>query len=228
MNKGKQKQKQKLNLYPVRMPRCLQHGYNKFLLKLNPVREQRSSNGVYKKPVFWGITAGLTLLTVYFLILTIANSFNHSIEQFQQMWYWIILLVLGFGTQAGLYSYIRQEIRLRKHSGVATSSVAAAGGISTTSMVACCAHHITDVLPILGISAAAVFLNQYQTLFIVIGVLSNITGITLMLRIIQKNGLYKQGQVIFSKLMRLNMDESFYVVSLFSAFTFLVTLYMSI
>jgi hypothetical protein len=179
-------------------------------------------------PAVWGLIAGLSLLTIYFLILTFANSFVHSIEQFKEMWYWITVLVLGFGTQAGLYSYIRREVKLRKQASAATSSVAAAGGISTTSMVACCAHHITDILPILGVSAAVVFLNQFQNLFLTLGVLSNFIGIFLMLRIIQKYGLYQKEQKLFSTLMNLNMNRSFYTVSTVSALIFLVTLYKSI
>jgi hypothetical protein len=37
-----------------------------------------------KKPVLWGMAAGLTLLTVYFLIVSVAESFSHSIEQFKE------------------------------------------------------------------------------------------------------------------------------------------------
>jgi hypothetical protein len=181
-----------------------------------------------KKPLFWGAVAGLSLLTVYFLILTIANSFSHSIEQFKMIWYWITLLVLGFGVQFGLYMYIRGVAKIQNVSGTATSSVAVAGGVSTTSMVACCAHHVTDVLPILGISAAVVFLNQFQNLFIIVGVLSNLIGINVMLRIIQKYSLYQKGQKIFSIIMKLNMSKSLYFVSSFSVFTFLFILYMSL
>jgi hypothetical protein len=181
-----------------------------------------------KRPVLWGFVAGLSLLTIYFLILTLANSFSHSVEQFKEMWYWIFILVVGFGIQAALYTYIRGVLKFRKERGVATSSVAAAGGISTTSMVACCAHHVTDVLPILGLSAAVVFLNQFQTLFIVVGVLSNLIGITLMLKIIQKHSLYEEDQKIFPLLMKLDMNRSFYAVSALSAVTLLATLYMSI
>ncbi len=52
-------------------------------------------------------------------------------------------------------------------------------------MAACCAHHLTDVLPNLGLSGLATFLASYQVLFIVIGVLSNVVGITIMLETIQ-------------------------------------------
>jgi hypothetical protein len=187
-----------------------------------------NKNNRILKPALWGLFAGLSLLTIYFLILTVANSFGHAMDQFRDMWYWISILVLGFGIQATLYAHIRGVLKARKESGVATSSMAAAGGISTTSMVACCAHHVTDVLPILGLTAAVVFLGQYQDLFLMIGVLSNLIGITLMLRIIQKHGLFQGNQKVLAGMMKLNMNKSFYFVSIFSAFTILAMLYNSI
>lgn len=181
-----------------------------------------------KKPVLWATIAGLSLLSVYFLILTLANSFSHSIDQLKEMWQWITALVLGFSIQAGLFAYIKNVMKLRKNSGAATSSMAAAGGISSTSMVACCAHHVTDILPILGASAAVVFLGQFRDLFLTVGVLSNLIGISLMLKIIQKHGLYENRQRVFSTLMKLDMDMSFYFVCVLSSVVFLAALYISI
>ena len=140
-----------------------------------------------RKPVIAGITGGLLLLTVYFGIVSVANSFTHAVEEFGRIWYWIALLTAGFGVQVGLYAYIRQSLKARTRG--ATAEVATAGGISTGSMIACCAHHVTDVLPILGLGAAAVFLTQYQTPFILLGVFSNLIGITIMLHLIQKQNL---------------------------------------
>jgi len=48
---------------------------------------------------------------------------------------------------------------------------------------------VTDVLPIVGLSAAAVFLTAYQPVFLALGVFSNLVGITIMLTIIQRNNL---------------------------------------
>ncbi|NOY10131.1 MAG: hypothetical protein GXP33_14960 [Spirochaetes bacterium] len=180
------------------------------------------------KPVLWGIIAGTLLLLVYFSVLTFANSLRHAVEQFKEMWYWVVLLVAGFGTQAGLYTYIRTVFRLRKESGIAASTVAAAGGISTTSMIACCAHHVTDFLPVLGISAAMIFFNQFQNLFIITGVLSNVIGINLMLKIIQEHNLYQKGTGVFSVIMEINMKKTLYVTGIFSVFAFLATLYISL
>ncbi|MHC4321640.1 MAG: hypothetical protein ACYST3_05130, partial [Planctomycetota bacterium] len=70
------------------------------------MNKEKRKRRLIKKPVLWGIAAGLSLLTVYSLILTLANSFSHLIEQLREMWYWITILVIGFGIQAGLYSYI--------------------------------------------------------------------------------------------------------------------------
>ncbi len=136
-----------------------------------------------------GILGSLILLVLYFGILTIANSFAHAIDQFVKMWYWISLLSVGFGTQVGLYFYIRIAMRNKMAAGV-TAEVATAGGITTTSMIACCAHHVVDVIPILGVSAAALFLAKYQLFFIIVGVLSNIVGIIMMISIIKKHNLW--------------------------------------
>lgn len=183
---------------------------------------------IIRKPIFFGVIAGIALLSIYFTVLTILNSFDHALQQFGEMWYWMVLLVVGFSIQVGLYTYIRVLFKLRAEAGTATSSVAAAGGISTTSMIACCAHHITDVIPILGLSAAAVFLTQFQTLFIVVGVLSNLIGINLMLKIIQQHKLYYKENGFFYGLMKINMRKSLYFTSVFSALVFSITLLNSL
>jgi hypothetical protein len=48
-------------------------------------------------------------------------------------------------------------------------------------MLACCAHHLSDVLPILGVSGAAVFLSAYQTPLLWLGLAMNLAGIGYLL-----------------------------------------------
>ena len=67
--------------------------------------------------------------------------------------------------------------------------MAASGGLSVCSMLACCAHHAADILPLLGLTGVAVFLATYQVPFIIIGIFSNIVGITIMLETIQRHNL---------------------------------------
>jgi hypothetical protein len=62
-----------------------------------------------------------------------------------------------------------------------------AGGVtSSIAMAACCAHHVTDVLPILGLTVAAAFLAQYRQAFMLAGLGINLTGIVAMLVILHR------------------------------------------
>lgn len=144
----------------------------------------------YLDPFYVGLIGSVSLLVVYFLIVALAESAAHAISQFIDLWYLIVPLVVGFGIQVGLFYYIRKELKHRQQN--ASASMVASGGVSTTSMVACCAHHLTDVLPILGLSAAAMFLSTYQIFFMLLGVLSNLVGILLMLEIIKRHNLVRK------------------------------------
>lgn len=139
----------------------------------------------YLKPVLAGIIGMVSLVFIYWLILFLTTKdLYHPFQQFLEYKYWIIALVLGFGIQMGLFWYIRSGLHL---SGVASKSAIATGaGTSATAMVACCAHHLVDILPILGLSAAALFLTKYQTWFFGLGIISNIIGIIIMLYIIKQ------------------------------------------
>lgn len=140
-----------------------------------------------KKHIIIGVIAGILLLLPYMGIITIAQGIDHALEQTAKLWYWVVALITGFGIQVGLFSFIRQALHEKRAS--ATASVATSGGVSASSMAACCAHHLSEILPLLGLSSLAAFLVNYQLLFIILGVLSNIVGITVMLDTIQRHGL---------------------------------------
>lgn len=154
------------------------------------------------KPIIIGVSGTVGLMAIYFGILTLANSFSHALEQLMIMWYWFLLLSIGFGVQLGLYSYIK--LVKKSNMTAATAEITATGGVTTGSMIACCAHHIVDILPFLGLSAAAVFLVQYQIPLIQLGIFSNIIGIIQMLSIIQKYSLH-QNNGVFKSIFYLNM-----------------------
>lgn len=136
-------------------------------------------------PQLVGIASGMALFAAYFVVLAALNSFGHALDQFFSMWYWIVAISAGFGAQIGLYAYIRQSMRAKN----AAVNVSATGGISAGSMLACCLHHATDVIPLIGLSAVTLFAAQYQDPFMVLGVASSIVGITMMLNVIQKHKL---------------------------------------
>lgn len=119
------------------------------------------------KPEMKGAIAAFGMLAFYFTVLTLANSFEHAVSQFFAKWGWILLLSGGFGIQIYLYSHARSV------------SPAVCGGLSGGSMVACCLHHLTDVLPFAAAAFAAVV--QYQDALLFTGVVSNAVGIAVIL-----------------------------------------------
>jgi len=139
-----------------------------------------------KKHISIGVAAGVLLLLVYAGTITLAQGLEHVLEETARLWYWVLPLAGGFGVHAGLFSFLRQSLLKRRAS---TAGVAGSGGISAVSMVACCAHHLSDVLPLLGLSGLATLLVNYQLFFITVGLLSNAVGITIMLETIQHQGL---------------------------------------
>ncbi|MFH1002822.1 MAG: hypothetical protein V1780_01600 [Chloroflexota bacterium] len=143
-----------------------------------------------RRHVLTGVGAAVLLLLVYMGIISLAGGPEHALEQTYRLWYWVTALAVGFGVQVGLFSFIRQGMRQRQ--AAATTSVTASGGVSAGSMAACCAHHLSDMLPLIGLSGLAAFLTSYQTAFIVAGILSNLVGITIMLESIQRHQLSRR------------------------------------
>src|SRR3990172_9538370 len=117
-----------------------------------------------RRHVIIGIGAGILLLMLYAGVITLAQGAQHMLEQTARLWYWLAILATGFGIQVGLFSFIRQALRERTAS--ATAAVAASGGVSAGSMVACCAHHLADILPLIGAVGLSVFLVKYQFFFL--------------------------------------------------------------
>lgn len=137
-------------------------------------------------PATIGAIATLSLITLYFLVLTALNSFGHAVEEFVRWWYWFIPITIGFGIQLGLYSHIKSAMNRK----VGTTGIAASCGVSTGSMIACCVHHVTDTLPLIGLSVFALFVSKYQAAFLALGFFSNMVGITIMLNIAQRHKLH--------------------------------------
>jgi hypothetical protein len=60
--------------------------------------------------------------------------------------------------------------------------VAASTGTSTAAMLACCAHHLVDILPIVGAAGAAALLNTYKIPMLWLGIVMNLFGVIYLLR----------------------------------------------
>jgi YHS domain-containing protein len=133
------------------------------------------------RSVLYGLLAALGLLAFYLSIITLTQSWTHALEQLADDAGYVAALTAGFGTQVGLFTYLRAL-----HSGARSGGVVASTGTSTTAMLACCAHHLTEIAPFLGLSGLVVFLNAYKVPLLWLGIGMNLIGIALLLRKVRR------------------------------------------
>lgn len=150
------------------------------------VAQVAATGSALRWPILFGLSGCLLLLSLYLGLVTLAQGFGHATELLQQDWYLVVPIALGFGIQVGLFTYMRNSLRLRKGTGSATALAGAGTGTSSVAMLACCAHHLTDVLPFLGLSGAALFLADYRQPLMLVGIVTNLVGIAVMVRTIRR------------------------------------------
>ena len=133
----------------------------------------------YLNSFFAGFTGFIALIVFYFgLMRLLAGSWNAAISQFEKLWYYMIPLSLGFGIQVGLYNHLRSLVKSKSGKNVMMANTTT----SAIGMVACCAHHLTDVLPLIGLTALSAFLVAFQTPILLVGIVFNIVGIYYLLQ----------------------------------------------
>ena len=150
---------------------------------------------------------GSTLIASFYLgILTWAEGWSYASSQFLRDRWYVIPIIIGFGVQAALYSVLRFHLFIpnisTSHTGAMTpltGVMGASGSTSATTMVACCIHHVTDVLPILGLGAAASFLTRYQRPFMLVGLAMNLIGIGIMLFVLYRERRKLQPMLLETK-----------------------------
>jgi hypothetical protein len=137
---------------------------------------------------FAAFLLGSALIASFYIgILTWAQGWDYASSQFSRDQLYVVPIILSFGIQAALYSVLRFRLFIPITSTGHTSALmGTSGSTSATAMVACCIHHVADVLPILGLSAAASFLTRYQRPFMLVGLAMNILGIITMLLILYR------------------------------------------
>ncbi len=135
--------------------------------------------------VMAGALASTLLMGFYLTVMSVAQGFDAATGLLQEDWYLMGPLVLGFGVQAGLFIHMRR-LHSARGNGPLTAVTGANAGISGLGMLACCVHHLADLLPILGLAGAALFLAEYRQTLLVMGIASNLTGIALMIRSLRR------------------------------------------
>lgn len=137
-------------------------------------RQSEAVQSKYLRPIQSGATALVLLLLAYFGVVSLISGKDFALEQFAEFWYFIVPLALGFGIQVGLYTYLKNLVGQHGASG---KVVAVSGTTSTAAMVSCCAHYLTNILPILGVTGILTVVAEYQVELFWIGLAFNAAGI---------------------------------------------------
>ena len=130
-----------------------------------------------------GTLAGAALLAMYLGVISVAQGPAHALEQLAADAWFVAAITVGLGVQVALFAELR-AVAQRHHAGAAVA--AASTGTSTAEMLACCAHHVVELAPLIGLSAAAVFLNEFKTPLMLLGLAMNVTAIAVILRALRR------------------------------------------
>ena len=133
------------------------------------------------RPIVFGVFAATALLGLYLGLVTLAQGWDHAAELLAEDVGFVLPIMLGFGTQVGLFTYLRL-LRVSASAG----GVAASTGTSAGAMLACCAHHLVEILPVIGLSGAALVLGAYKTQLLWLGLGMNLAGVAYLLWQVQR------------------------------------------
>lgn len=123
----------------------------------------------------------LTAMALFYVVVVRAasGSWSHLVDQVRQDRYYLAAILVGFGIQVALVSELRHRHRHGRRAAV-TAGVGA--GASTAGMIACCAHHLAELLPVIGAASAAGFLTDYRIPFMLAGITINAVAVVLVAR----------------------------------------------
>jgi len=136
----------------------------------------------WRRPLAFGLLGSAGLLILYLGLVSLAQGWEHAVSLLAEDAWVVGPILIGFGLQVGLYAYLKTVIHAAARGAGALTG--AGGGTSTAAMVACCAHHAVDVLPLVGLTAAATFLAEYRIPFMLVGLASNLVGIGVMVTLV--------------------------------------------
>jgi len=146
----------------------------------------------------YGLLASIGVVGAYLGMNTLTADWYFARVQLNEYRWWILTLAVGLGIQVTLFTLFRAHFRSQKIR-AAKSTMVASGGMSATAMMACCSHYLATVIPALGVpflSATAVAgIAEYQSYFFLAGVISCLFGIGLMLRMMNKHGMIRLGNL---------------------------------
>lgn len=145
------------------------------------------TRNLLRNPFVFGISIGILVILFNISIASLAEgSLQKGYQVFLTNGIFVYLIPLAVSVQMGLFRY---------HRNITTGNIAgsekmgmAGSATSSLTMVACCLHHVSDILPAIGfLLAASSFLIEYKDAIIIIGLVANVAGSIYIARMIIKD-----------------------------------------
>jgi hypothetical protein len=166
----------------------------------------------------WGFSSGAALILVSVTVLALANPLVHAVGEFERLWYWTVPIIVTFATHAGLFTYGRGAARGMLV--VPAGGMVASGAASTLSMLAAGAQDLAGGLSPIGLAGAGAIVAQYQVLFLLVGLLSNIVGSVYILGVMHQHHLFPGRRSLPSAVAGWRVDRAVFPVAVVSAMAF--------
>jgi hypothetical protein len=128
---------------------------------------------VNRRSLRWGLVASGALAGFYVAVLAASGGWEHLADQARADWWLLMPIIVAFGTQVAL----SVELRHRRHTQHLAATTGAGTGASAVGMVACCAHHLVDLVPLLGAAGVAGFLFDWRIPLMVGGLTINLVAV---------------------------------------------------
>lgn len=136
------------------------------------------------RDVFIGSGAAFALLAFYLGVMSLDGGVGAAFREFTREWWLIGGIVVAFGVQVAFFSAVRARSHALANASAAPGAVTA--GTTAGSMLACCLHHATDILPFVGLTALGTFFGQYRSWLFGLAYLSSAVGIAIMVRALRR------------------------------------------
>lgn len=131
---------------------------------------------VDRRSLAWGAVGAGAMFAFYSSVIIVASGRAHLAQQLATDWYFVVPIVVGFGTQIAVMT----ELMHRRHLQTTETVAGTAGtGASAVGMLACCAHHLAEIGAFAGATGALSFLASYRTLFMLGGIALNAGGLAI-------------------------------------------------
>ena len=148
---------------------------------------------VNQRSIRAGLIASGALAVFYAAVVGGASrSLEHLTDQAGTDWYLLLPIIAGFGVQVALLVELRHRHRIHAH---AMAASGAGAGASTAGMIACCAHHIADLVPFLGATGVAAFLTDWRVPLLVVAVGVNAVAIAIAVRRLRRFPTGPKGEI---------------------------------